>query len=439
MASTTSHHDESAAAIRVSVESGPHRGLAATWNQPGSYLIGRAPHAHLALVHDIVASLEHCRLEITPAGCLIRDLGSRQGTTLNGRPITESTLRSGDTLELGMSELRITMARDLSRPTSLARDSDQSTAHVAALPPRTSSQPHGFLDIPGYRIKEKLGQGGMGVVYDAQQVSTGRRVAIKTIVPAAGTTPRSIQLFEREMKVLAGLTHPRIVRHIESGQHAGQIYLVMEYVECVALADVVEPLPRPKQIAVYCGIIAQVLEALQHAHEQKLVHRDVKPGNILVTRAGKRLQAKLADFGLAKNFELAGLSQLTADNEIRGTLAFMPWEQLNSSRYARPSADIYSATATLFYFLIGRAPGHTQSPKKSWLSATSLFSPSSRQTSKPRTMDPTEADFATLPPTLADVLRQGLAAEPSQRFATAAEMREALIAFRNQGTDSGTA
>ena len=132
-----------------------------------------------------------------------------------------------------------------------------------------------------------------------------------------------------------------------------------------------------------------------------------RPSNILIVRNGRRLQAKLADFGLAKNFELAGLSQLTADNELRGTPAFMPWEQLRDSRYSKPTVDIYSAAATLVYYLTGQSPGHS----------TSGSSP----------LD----NLGHLPTGLRDVLDKALAAQPKHRYATAAELRHALLPFAN--------
>ncbi len=420
--------------VRIAVEAGPNVGAVVTWGQTGSYLIGRAPHAQLALLHDILASLEHCRIEIQPQGCLIRDLGSRQGTVLNGNSVTQSPLRSGDKIQVGMSRLAITISDALTptlAPTaSVLRQqgaAGQANANTG-FPPLLRGGEGGFLDIPGYSITKKLGEGGMGIVYEATRRATGERVAIKTIIPAPGAAHTSIKLFRREMTLLAQLEHPRIVRFIESGEFAGQIYLAMEYVDCVNVETLVQALPRERQIEIYCGVICQVLEALDYAHGQKLVHRDVKPRNILVSRAGKQLHAKLADFGLAKNFELAGLSQMTADHEIRGTPAFMPWEQLRDSRYARPTVDIYSTAATLYFFLTGRPPGHTQPPKKSWLSITSIFGAG-------RSLEPaapawtTGADFTGIPQGLAEVIGQALSSEPKQRFAMAAEMRAALLSF----------
>jgi hypothetical protein len=418
--------------VQIAVETGPHAGTVVTWQQQGSYLIGRAGHAHLALIHDIVASLEHCRLTIDEHGCLVRDLGGRQGTALNGRSISQSPVRSGDVLEVGMSRLRIKLGGAIFATTSLASGQRPPLGATAAFAPRAEAV-QGVLDIPGYTIVRKLGEGGMGVVYEASRRDTGERVAIKTIIPAPGTAQRSIQLFRREMKLLAQLEHPRIVRFIDSGEHAGQLFLVMDYVECVDLKAAVSPLTPKRRIDVYCGIACQVLEALEYAHERKLVHRDVKPVNILISRSGRRLYAKLADFGLAKNFEMAGLSQLTADNELRGTLAFMPWEQLRNSRYAKPAVDIYSIAATLYYYLTGHAPGYTTpgdaAPRRgSLLGITSLFRGAGRSATGPPAAAPA-CDFSSIPEELAKVLSKALSSEPKQRYATASAMREAIMSY----------
>lgn len=410
--------------VQVEVEAGPHAGTAGAWYQRGSYLIGRAAHAHLSLAHDIVASLEHCRLEVSERGCAIHDLGSRQGTMLNGRSISQSPLKSGDVLEVGMSRLRITIGALLAAPRQRT-PADASTAGFAA---QLDPAP-GLLDIPGYMVRRKVCEGGMGVVYEAACRETGERVALKTIIPAPGTGRRAIEMFRREMKVLAELEHPRIVRFIDSGEHAGQLFLVMDYVECVDLEALMRPLAADRRLQVYCGVVCQALEALQYAHDRKLVHRDVKPGNILVTRNGPRLEAQLADFGLAKNFEMAGLSQLTADNEIRGTPAFMPWEQLRNSRYAKPTVDIYSAAATLYYYLTGRAPGHTEPRRSSLLSVTASFLGISQLASRNARPAAPATDFSDIPNGLADVLRKALSSEPRQRYASAAAMRQAILLF----------
>jgi serine/threonine-protein kinase len=419
----------SAPTVQISVVAGPHAGMVVTW-RAGSYLVGRGPHSQLSLTHDLLASLEHCRIDINAHGCVLQDLGSRQGTVVNGSAVSRSWLRSGDSIRIGLSALSVSIATPAEPGATVSLKDDHGSAAIEShlKPAHSGDSREGFLDIPGYSITRRIGEGGMGIVYEAIRRQDGRRVAIKTIIPAPGAAQRSILLFRREMKILAELEHPRIVRFIESGEFAGQIYLVMEYVEVVDLAGLLRPLARDRQVEFYCGVICQILEALQHAHERKLVHRDVKPSNILVSREKRRFQAKLADFGLAKNFEMAGLSQLTADNELRGTPAFMPPEQLQSSRYVKPAVDVYSSAATLFYYLTGCAPKPATVKRKSLSQLTSLFSRSDSAAAPAIDMQPLHG-CQGLPPGLGEIIQRGLALNPRQRIATAAAMRAALMSF----------
>jgi serine/threonine-protein kinase len=290
-------------------------------------------------------------------------------------------------------------------------------------------QTPGLLDIPGYTILRKLGEGGMGIVYEALRAEQNDRVAIKTIIPNKGTPRQAIELFQREMTLLSKLQHPHIVGFLGGGEFAGQIYLVMEYVETVDVQTFAKDLASAERVRLFCGIACQILSALDHAHQQKLVHRDVKPRNILVTRDGKRFAAKLADFGLAKNFEQAGLSQLTADNEIRGTPAFMPWEQFQNSRYAKPAVDLYSTAATLFYYLTGKSPGHTNPSGRSQTTLGSFLSLFARSQSNAAAEVAISTELSDLPSGLAAVLNRALASAPKHRFPSALEMRDALLPF----------
>ena len=426
--------------VGIVVKAGPHSGLSASWTT-GIYVIGRSATASLALPHDLVASVEHCRVVVDDRGCVIEDLGSRAGTQVNGRPVKSSTLHSGDRVRIGMSELTVTVT-DSARlvETVIGIDSNSQTSEATAVSGIGSHmQISGLLDIPGYSIRRKIGEGGMGVVYEALRLTHNDRVAVKTIIPNQGTTRRAIQLFQREMNLLSRLDHPHIVRFLDSGEFAGQIYLVMEYVETVDVQAFAKDLDLDQKIRLFCGIACQILAALDHAHQQKLVHRDVKPRNILVAREKNRFSAKLADFGLAKNFEQAGLSQLTADNEIRGTPAFMPWEQFQNSRYAKPAADIYSTAATLFYYLTGKSPGHTNPSGRSQTTLGSFLSLFTRSQSPGAQCAMITEGLTLLPDGLAEVLNRALASTPRHRFPSAESMREALIPFakphRRNGAD----
>jgi serine/threonine-protein kinase len=269
----------------------------------------------------------------------------------------------------------------------------------------------------GYEVVREIGRGGMGAVYEAIQTKSGERVAIKVVVAGEEASKRSAQLFLREASVLSQLRHKRIVSFCECAMIGGRFFLVMEYVETIGVKQHLSDRPEDARIRYYCGIICQVLEALVYAHGRGLVHRDIKPSNILVSLAGGRLRAKLADFGLAKNFETAGFSSLTRDGELRGTLPFMPPEQVIDSRYAKPPADIYSAGATLYYYLAGRYP-HDFAKSSSKFAVVLRRSPTPLLRVNPN-----------LPEGLASIVEKALAHDPASRFPSAKEMHRALYPF----------
>ena len=163
----------------------------------------------------------------------------------------------------------------------------------------------------------------MGAVYEAIEEATQEWRAVKVLMTTPTSDDRTMRLFLREANILSQLDHPRIVRFHEIGWSEGRIFIVMEYVPQVDLKSLLKQRPVVQRVRVVCGLVAQVLDALAFAHGRGLVHRDVKPSNILVSKQAKKLSAKLADFGLAKSFETAGFSAMTADGEARGTLGYM--------------------------------------------------------------------------------------------------------------------
>lgn len=291
-------------------------------------------------------------------------------------------------------------------------------------PTLAGGAPRPLLAPPGYRLLRELGRGGMGVVYEALHETTDRRMAVKMIIPAVAVAELAMQMFLREASVLSQLAHRHIVRFRELGLANGQVFLAMDYVETVDPRQLLARWPAAQRVRVYCAIACQVMSALEHTHQLGLVHRDIKPTNILVARAGKKLEAKLADFGLAKSYETAGMSGLTQEGEVRGTLAFMAPEQFLDSLYVKPAADLYAVGATLYYYLSGRFPYQFTSIHE--LRAV-------LQTHQPT---PLGRYCPDLPAGLSDVIQCAIAKEPSARFATAAEMRRALLRFAKPSGDA---
>ena len=208
--------------------------------------------------------------------------------------------------------------------------------------------------IGKYGVIKELGRGGMGVVYEAWHEPTHRLVALKKILPKVTKNQKSKKLFQREMSVLQSLIHPNIVRLIDQGMIGEEYYFVSEYLPGGDVDGLLRNVYRsPLPPAKACGIICQILDGLEYAHQKGFIHRDIKPQNMLLTADGV---AKLGDFGLSKNFEEAGMSGITRGGEIAGTLLFMAPEQITNYKYVKPPADIYSVGVSLYYILTGKLP-----------------------------------------------------------------------------------
>ena len=211
--------------------------------------------------------------------------------------------------------------------------------------------------IPGYRLISKLGSGAMATVYKAKQLSLDRLVAVKVLPKSLSENPEYVDRFYKEGKAAAKLNHPNIVQAIDVGEAGGYHYFVMEYVEGHTLYDELEKGKRFTE-AEALSIIIMIAKALKQAHERGLIHRDVKPKNIMMTPEGV---AKLADMGLAR---LAADEQ-TAQSEAGrafGTPYYISPEQIRGEIDIDFRADIYSLGATLYHIVTGRVPFQGPTP-----------------------------------------------------------------------------
>jgi hypothetical protein len=206
--------------------------------------------------------------------------------------------------------------------------------------------------LPALEIVRLIGQGGMGAVYEARQLSLDRRVALKVLPPEVAAEPAFAERFERESRTLARLDHPGIVTVHDSGRAGEFYYFVMEFVDGTHLRDLVAARRLSPREAL--GIVPQICDALQYAHDHGVVHRDIKPENILVDRRG---QLKITDFGLAKLLAPTPRDlSLTATRLAVGTPAYMAPEQLEHPDQVDHRADIYSLGVVFYELLTGELP-----------------------------------------------------------------------------------
>jgi serine/threonine protein kinase len=239
---------------------------------------------------------------------------------------------------------------------SLAGVSMMARGTGSSAPPPAASLPPGLADHPDYEILRELGQGGMGVVYLAQNKLMGRKEVLK-VVGSHLTSRRSVlDRFLAEIRNAARLHHPNIVTAYAALRVGESLVLAMEYVEGLDLARLVKargPLP----VANASNYVYQAAQGLQHAHEHGMVHRDIKPGNLMLARLGNRGVVKVLDFGLAKvSREVPVDGTLTYEGQMLGTPDFIAPEQSVDARKADIRADLYSLGCTLYYLLTGGPP-----------------------------------------------------------------------------------
>jgi serine/threonine-protein kinase len=269
-----------------------------------------------------------------------------------------------------------------------------------------------------YRIVGRIGAGGMATVYTAYQSGVDRLVAVK-ILPQqlAAADSRFAERFAREARIIAKLEHRNIIPIHDFGQQNSITYLVMRYLQAGTVKEILERGSLP--LADTAKIINDVAAALDHAHAQGIVHRDVKPGNILVDKDGN---AYLTDFGIAKVLE--GTSDLTG-SAMLGTPAYMAPEQ-TLGRAITPQTDIYALGVMLYEMVTGRLPFEADTPMTVALMHVSQPLP------PPGEFNP------SLPSEVNDVLAKALAKDPAERYQTAGEFaREFAAAIANAPTEDG--
>ncbi|QEG32730.1 Cyclic di-GMP phosphodiesterase response regulator RpfG [Gemmata obscuriglobus] len=267
---------------------------------------------------------------------------------------------------------------------------------------------HG-LTLGNYRLLDRIGTGGMGVVYRAEHRQLRTVVAVKVLQPSPEVNPRMLARFFLEARAVGQLKHPNIVAAIDAGEEPARgpdvpalPYFVMEFLAGADLERVAAA--APLSVGFACQIAHQIADALIEAHRLKLVHRDIKPSNVLVTPDG---QAKLLDFGLAR---LPGEERITRTGAQLGTVGYMAPEQARNAHDVDARADVFGLGCTLYFALTGQAP---------FSSVTAAFGP----TPSARALRP------EVPAGLDAVVSRMMAAEPAQRYPTAEAAMRALLAF----------
>jgi response regulator RpfG family c-di-GMP phosphodiesterase/serine/threonine protein kinase len=278
----------------------------------------------------------------------------------------------------------------------------------------------GGLILGHYRVLDRIGAGGMGVVFRGEHVRMRRQVAIKVLPPSANEDPRSLIRFRGEIRAIAQLEHPNIVSALDDGECFAPgaprfQYFVMEYVPGHDLEELVQqegPLSPDRA----CGLAYQIASALAAAHRCNLVHRDIKPSNVRVTPDG---QAKLLDFGLVRQFG----QRLTVAGAALGTPEYLAPEQARDASTVDIRADIYGLGGVLFWCLTGRAPFSCHGNLSQVLAARVTQPPPSPRSVRPELSAELEA-----------VVIRTLATDPNDRYPTPQAVMNALLGFLDRGS-----
>lgn len=428
--------------VTLNVVAGPQTGRTFSFDQHDTFMIGRSEDAQFCLPHDRFFSRHHCLIEIAPPQAFLRDLGSTNGTFVNGLRVDSTYLKPGDRIQGGETVLEVSVSADVAEPTVSRPFSEKTEPSIITVPclncgipsKAESSRPDAKLSyvcedcreklkknpqpIPGYEMMRILGQGGMGSVMLARSVKDGRAVAIKTLLPEVAVSDQSLKRFMREIEVAATLQHKNIVSYIEHGTHNGIVYLVTEYVQGMDASRLAKARGGKLSFQEVVKIIEQTLAALDFAHGLGFVHRDIKEQNILVDGNFPNYLAKLTDFGLSKSYKQTGMSGVTMVGDVAGTIAYMPPEQVRDFKEVRPPSDIYACGMTAYSLLTG-AHALDISPKAG-ISETvkAIFE-------KP--IIPISSRVPEVPLKVCAVIETALAKQIDLRWRTAGEMRDALL------------
>jgi serine/threonine-protein kinase len=441
--------------VTFTVTAGPRQGQAFAFTRHDTLLVGRSRRAHLQLpAEDEYVSRLHFLVEINPPECRLTDLGTKNGTTVNGRKVTGADLRSGDVIGVGKTSLRVAVEGQGPAPgpytpppvpplpkavpaVRAPRGGSAGGCPVcgAAVPAGSAGLPLPFLcpacraqasgraqPIPGYALLRELG-GDLGGVYLAARAADGQPVALRLLpLPAAAARPQ-VKCFLRDVSRLAQLDHPHIIAWRDFGEASGHLYFVQDHVRGTDLTGLLQAGGGRLPPARAAGLLSQVLEALAYAHARQLVHSTLRPGNVLVTGKG---EVRLADFGLAWAYQASPLSGVTLRGKLGSAATFLAPEQLTRPGEAGPPADQYAAGALLYHLLTGCLPHDLPGTLPRQLLMLLQEEPV-----------PVEARRPDLPRPLAEVVHRALLRDPPARFPDVEAMRRALVPFARGSRSSG--
>jgi hypothetical protein len=440
--------------VTLTITTGKLSGKQYKFDSRSTCIIGRNDDCNLQIADniDMKVSRYHCLLDINPPEIRIRDLGSLNGTYVNGKIIgqrkadltaeeakkivfPEYDLTNNDQVEIG----------DIVFQVGIEKEIEKQPTYNLPIPPEEKEQPK-FFDIiknllnlanqgnqnlkviSNYQIIKSLGQGGCGEVFLAQHQKTKNPVALKIMLPAVAAKEQGVRMFLRETENNKYLQHPNVIQCLDYDFAGNTFFFAMEYCEGGDVWDLMEKLGGSLPVNIAVDIILQVLDGLEYAHNVEvpyvrladgklgkgkgLVHRDLKPNNIFITKINGKMVVKIGDYGLAKAFDLAGLSGQTFTGTKMGTPVFMPRQQVLDFKHSLPEVDVWASAACLYNMLTGEFP--REFDRDPWSSILNNHPVPIRE------RDP------NVPEKLAEVIDLALIEQPEIYFKSAGEFKVAL-------------
>ena len=386
--------------ITLTITAGKKTGETFVFDQHDTLVVGRHEDCQVCIDDDTQVSRHHFVMEVNPPEICIRDLGSRNGTHVNGtkhggRDKTETPeqgllrkfptleLHEGDEVRVGKTMFKVKIEAAVGQPVHLKcqrcgknvaaeaglnrqgtylckkcqAENDPMQLLIGILGQAAKAvEPSVDISIPYYTIESKLGEGGMGAVYLVHHNTNYQKAALKIMLSKIAVDSVAREKFLREIEVTRSLTHKNVVKLIGNGVAGSIFYFLIEYCDGGSVYDLMKQRGGYLSVEEAGPIMGQAIEGLAYAHAAKVVHRDLKPQNILLSKNGSGWVTKIADMGLAKNFDQAGFSGMTVTGSMAGTFVFMPREQVTDFKHFKPVSDVWSMGATCYNMLTGQFP-----------------------------------------------------------------------------------